>query len=236
MLGFQHHSPGGVDVFGSYTYSHTEDNWIPASGMELLLPTGALPADGDWLEGRSGYDVPHRLALGAEITAPAIRALRLGLLYRYRSGYPFTPGFRAGVDANADGVPGNDPAFLDPAIPGLSDLMADWSCLGDSSGGFAVRNSCRTDGVQTLDARVSLGLLTFGRATARLVLDGLNLLAAGDDVPDRALLVVDPTGSLSTDPATGVTTVPLLANPHFGQPLGSLGTGRVLRVGFQLNY
>jgi hypothetical protein len=237
LLGFQHHSPGGLDLFGSYTYSRTEDNWVPASGTELVLPTAApVPDGGDWLEGRSAYDVPHRLTLGAETAVPGLSALRLGLLYRYRSGRPFTPGFRAGVDANGDGVPGNDPAPLDATIPGLSEQIAAWSCLGGQSGGLAERNSCRTDGVQTLDARLSLRFLRLGGVSARLVLDGLNLLADGDEVPDRALLLVDPAGSLSTDPATGVTTVPLVANPHFGQPLGTLGGGRVLRVGLQLSY
>ena len=55
-------------------------------------------------------------------------------------------------------------------------------------------------------------------------------------VVDRALYLVDGNAALVTDPGTGVVTVPLVANPNFGQPLARRATGRAIRVGVRLNY
>jgi hypothetical protein len=69
-----------------------------------------------------------------------------------------------------------------------------------------------------------------------LVVDGLNLLDAEYAYVDRALYLVDPAGSITTDPATGTVTVPLVANPNFGKAIRRYGSGRALRFGIRVNY
>jgi hypothetical protein len=234
----EHQPGGGIELFAGYTYSATEDNWIPSSGTALELPLAPFPTgEGtDWMEGRSDFDVPHRAVAGVELSSGLLGGLRTGVFYRYRSGSPFTPGFRDGVDANADGSFRNDPAFVDRSIPGMEALLDGWECLQDQMGGFAERNSCRTGGMHSLDARVALGVTRLGRYTAELIVDGINLLATRADLPDPALYLLDPAGSVAGDAATGRFTVPLVANENFGRPLGLLGSGRRLQLGFRLSH
>lgn len=217
-----------------YTYSRTEDNWLGARGspdMQLSPFPGNLNG-ADWADGRSDFDVPHRLVLGAEVN---LGVARVAGFYGYRSGYPFTPGFRDGVDANADGSWRNDPAYVDGALPGVTDLFAEWTCLDRNAGGFAERNACRGPAIQRLDARLVLGPFRLG-APVEIVLDALNLLDAEYVEVDRALFLVDPAGTVTEDPAAGTVTVPLVANPGFGRPIRRYGSGRTLRLGLRVNY
>lgn len=223
--------------FGRYTYSRTTDDWTWAR----LDGTGPRPLATDtvagqpWADGTSDFDVPHRFTAGAEFSLPSALAPTLTVVYRYRSGYPFTPGFRDGVDVNGDGSAGNDPAFVDPAVPGMDALIARWSCLRADAGGFAERNACRQAGVHALDARLSLDLLHAGRLSGAIVLEGLNLLESDTGIPDRALYIVDATRA-PADPNATVVDVPLLANPHFGQVLVRQTPGRTIRLGLRLSY
>ena len=226
------HHLARVRLFGSYTYSRTEDNLVFVGGPELQLnphPDG-LDAK-DWLDGRSDFDVPHRVTIGAELD---LTVFRLAGFFRHQSGFPFTPGFPPGVDANGDGSAHNDPAFVDDGIPGIADLLGRQDCLRSQVGRFAERNSCRADGTNTLDVRLALRL--FERAGYRLdlVADGLNLLDSTPSRLDRALYLVDDTGTLVTDPVTGNVTVPLVANPNFGREAHSFATGRWVRLGVRL--
>ncbi|HEX2187792.1 MAG TPA: carboxypeptidase-like regulatory domain-containing protein, partial [Longimicrobiaceae bacterium] len=216
-VAFEHRAASPLTAFGSYTYSSTEDNWVGARGgwPEAQLAPFAGREGNDWTEGRSDFDVPHRAVLGAELGLGGRIAPRLAAVYRFRSGHPFTPGFRPGVDANGDGSARNDPAFVDPGVPGFAEAASGWDCL--AAGGFAVRNSCRQDGVHSLDARIALDLLRTGRGSASLVVDGLNLLSSDAGEPDTALYLVDPARSLGT--ADGRVTLPLVANPNFGSPV-----------------
>jgi hypothetical protein len=147
---------------------------------------------------------------------------------------PFTPSVRGGVDANGDGDWRNDPAFIDAAMPGMADLLADNSCLENDAGGFASRNACRGEMIHRLDVRVALriGQLNVGRL--ELLLEGLNVLAPATGPIDRALLLVDPTGTLSTNSTTGVTTVPYIVNPNFGKLLTDRSPGVLWRVGVRI--
>ena len=52
---------------------------------------------------------------------------------------------------------------------------------------------------------------------------------------DRALLLIDPSGSITTD-AQGNVVLPLVANPHFGKLLIRRGEGRVVRIGLRVGY
>jgi hypothetical protein len=232
----EHRASPNLDAFASYTFSRTEDNWSPAgytaAGADLSPRLGGT---GDWMEGVSNFDVPHRLVVGVEAGTPALAGLRAAVLYRYASGSPFTPGFRAGVDANGDGSSRNDPAFIDPQVPGTETLLEAWSCLREQSGAFAERNSCRGEARQSLDARLSLGFLRAGRYTAALVVDALDLLASESPVHDSALYLVDPAGEVTRD-GDGRVTVPLIANEQFGRSIGALHQGRSIRLGLRLSY
>ena len=220
-----------------YTYSNTKDNWFMARDGYGLAEPSPFPAGGgtDWTEGRSDFNVPHRAVVGAELAFPALRGARLAALYRFRSGYPFTPGFPAGVDANGDGSLRNDPAFVDAQSAGLAALAAQWSCLADQAGGFAERNSCRAKSASFLDARLAFGLFGSNGKNAELVIDALNLVSAGGEEIDRALYLVDAQRGLLAG-SNGQLIVPLIINPNFGAPLLRASASRTLRVGLRVSY
>jgi len=224
-----------LGFFASYTYSQTTDNWLAgASGNGMQSQLSPFPDDATdaWREGTSDFDLPHRMSAGLDLRLGGAVQPHITALYRYRSGYPFTPGFRDGVDINGDGASGNDPAYIDTNITGTSELVSSWGCLRSQTGRFAERNSCREDAVHSLNLRVGLTLLR----SAAIVVEGLNLIESSQAQVDRALYLIDRNTSLTTDQAQGKVTVPLVANPHFGEPLVRFGTGRVLRIGLQLNY
>lgn len=156
--------------------------------------------------------------------------------YRYRSGHPYTPGFRDGVDINGDGSAVNDPAFVDDQISGMDAVIAASECLRSQVGRFVERNSCREPGVDRLDLRVELGPVRVATYPVRVLVDVLNVLDAEAPVTDRALYLVDPAGSVTLDPATGTVAVPLVANPDFGTPRALRGSGRAIRLGVRVNY
>jgi len=224
----------GLTLSTGYTYSRTEDNWLGARGIpeQQVTPFPDSLGGRDWADGRSDFDVPHRFAFGAELDFGSVR---LAGFYGYRSGDPFTPGFRDGVDANADGSWRNDPAYVDDQVPGVPDLFSAWPCLREQVGRFADRNSCRGPTVQRLDLRLALGPFRLGYPI-EVTVDALNVLDAEYADVDRALYLVDPAGSLTTDPASGVLTVPLVANPGFGRVIRRFGSGRALRLGIRVNY
>jgi hypothetical protein len=210
-----------ADLFVSYTRSETTDNWLGGPGLSPLLPDTA------WSEGTSDYDVPDRLTATASVhLSPAT----LSAAYRYRSGLPFTPRYRVGVDANGDGSLGNDVAYVDAAV--VDPLLADWSCLDGQVGGFAVRNSCRGPAAHSLDVRLQVRVGRLGGKDASLVLDAFNLVESKDGVIDDALVLVDPAGSITS--AGGTVTIPLTVNPDFGSVLYKASRGRMLRVGVRI--
>ena len=73
-----------------------------------------------------------------------------------------------------------------------------------------------------------------GATPVHIVLDGLNLVESDVGLRDHALYLVDRTGTVTTNPGTGVTTVPLIANPAFGNVLARRTTGLVLRLGVRV--
>jgi len=217
----------GADLLASYTYSAARDNWssgwtAPASAF-LTSGLGAVAPDAP-----ADFDVPNRLVLGAGVRGPF--GTHLAALYRYRSGLPFTPALAPGVDANADGTAGNDPAFVDSALPGMSALLSRWSCVSSQQGHFAARNSCRAPGVHSLDMRAALDLFRFGQGEVQITVDGLGLIQSDTGILDTALLQIDPAGKLAGD------NLPLAVNPRFGTVVGSQAPGRIVRVGLSFNW
>jgi hypothetical protein len=160
-----------LDLLVSYTYSETTDNWIGASRGSGATELSPLLPDADWSEGTSDFDVPHRLTASA--TARAGLAT-VSALYRFQSGYPFTPRYRDGVDANGDGALRNDVAYVDAAM--VDPLVSDWPCLDSQVGGFAVRNACRGPSNHSLDVRLRFRVGTLAGREASLVVDGFTLI------------------------------------------------------------
>lgn len=225
----------GLSFRLAYTYSRTNDNWaLGRSGDPVDQLTPLPDASEDWLDGKSDLDIPHRLSVFSTYAFPGKQGLEISARYRYRSGLPFTPGFRSGVDLNGDGSGENDPAFLDNAITGTSELIADHDCLGDQVGEFAERNSCREDGVHALDLRLGLRLpFQVMGSDLRVMIDAFNVVSSEAGIVDRAVYLVDP-----AQPLTGVGTVniPLVANPGFGSLLVRRGEPRIVRLGLKVDY
>jgi hypothetical protein len=234
----EHDDGGALALFARYTYSRTTDNWLARSdgGPDSQISPFAESGADDWREGISDYDLTHRVAAGAELRMGAASGPRLGVVYRYRSGYPFTPGFPTGVDVNGDGSGRNDPAFVDEGVTGASGIVRAWNCLASQSGRFAERNSCREPGAHSLDLRVGLALGRADGFSAELVAEGLNLIEPSVGELDTALYRIDGTRTLSEDTSRRVVTIPLVANPDFGKRLSRIGTGRTLRVGVQVSF
>ena len=226
---------GGVGLSMAYTYSQTTDNWLVGPGSTPLSQLTPFPDSlgaEDWADGVSSFDVPHDFVLAAEIPLPL--GARLAGLYRIRSGYPFTPGFPAGVDANGDGSSVNDPAFVNSAAAGMSTVFDQWPCVAAQAQQFARRNSCRGPSQQRLDLRLSIGLRSRGHFRADLIVDAIAVLEPDGAMRDAALYRLDPAAPLTVDPTTGVTTVPVAVNPGFGRELRSRSTGRYVRFGLRL--
>ena len=219
---------GGLHLLAEYTWSKTTDNWFGARAASLdgqVLPLADSTGFSAWAKGRSDFDVPHHLVLGLSIP---IRGAALTALYRLRSGYPFTPGFRDGVDMNGDGSGRNDPAFVSDTVAGAADVINGNACLRTQVGQISERNSCRDPIAGALDLRLSVPL----RHNAQLLVDVMNAIATGQDVMDHALYLVDPAAPLVT--AGSVTRVPLLANPNFGKTLWKRTPGILFRAGVRI--
>jgi hypothetical protein len=224
----EHSGPGSLELFAGFTLSETEDNWWGASSAqpEASLPP-AVNSDQDWVEGASDFDVRHRVAAGFRLGLP-FEGASVSAVYRFRSGLPFTPGFR-GVDANLDGSAWNDPAFV-PALP--ADLSSRWPCLEESAGTVVTRNSCRGEGVHRVDVRFAVGLFPVGGSALQLVVDGLDLAGGDREVIDTALLVLDSGGQITRSGET--VSIPYRINPGFGTAVKTGVTGRALRIGLRL--
>lgn len=234
-----------VALHASYTYSETEDNWLLGNDRDPETQINPFPLDiygTGWARGRSDLDVPHRLVLGTELKIPGQYGPSIAGLYRFQSGYPFTPGFRDGVDVNGDGSARNDVAFIDPAIAGTDQLVASWPCLATRLEKFAVRNSCRGPDLHSLDARLSLNVVQNDRYAAQFVIDGLNLLGSDAGVVDRAVYLIDPaTGSGGApeticDSSQPACSIPFVINPEFGQVRTRYAPQRMIRLGLRLSY
>lgn len=226
----------GLDLMLLYTFSKTTDNWFGArsgSAEATLVPFPDSVGEGSWIDGTSDFDVPHRLVVGAQARLGGRLGPRIGVMYRYQSGYPFTPGFRDGVDANADGSGRNDPAFVTDTVSGAATLVAATSCLRGQAGGLARRNSCRGPAMGSLDITFGLALWSRGGRSAELTADVIGAIRSGQELSDRALYLVDAAAPMTTSPA-GVTSVPLVANPRFGAALASQDPGAIVRVGLRV--
>jgi len=222
-----------------YTFSRTRDNLVgllEPDAADQLSPFPEGIGGQVWDAGISDLDVPHRLAAGLEFRSNGAHPISLAVRGRFRSGLPFTPGFRPGVDVNGDLGGNNDPVSLeDLPSPSGSDIHA--SCQRISVGGFAARNSCRASGVGSLDARLGIPIpIATGSSRLVLTVEAFNLIASTTGVVDQAALLIDPAGSLTANPITGAVQIPFVPNPSFGTLLRRGGEPRVLRFGLRMEY
>ncbi len=209
-----------VKLTASFTHSATRDEWPGAGmlpGVQELPPFPGVDGLDDWQDGISDLDAPNRAMAAVDVRLPVITGVHFGALYRMASGLPFTPGFGSAVDANGDGVIGNDPAYVDDALPGMDDLLTRWPCLRENAGRFAERNSCRLPTRRSIDAWVTAALPVMEGVRTELRLEGIDLSPRGLGIYDTALYVLDPNGSLTVDPVSGRVHVPLAVNSHFRQ-------------------
>jgi hypothetical protein len=221
---------GGWSLRTSYQFSRTEDN-VPGLGLgDPLLGLDPFPGSTvDWREGRSDLDVPHR---GVAEAVTGVGPLQLAAVYTLRSGSPFTPGFRPGVDVNGDGSGWNDPAILTGA-PEARALLAAWGCDAPGADGALPRNACRGEAVHGLDVRVSWDGIRAGGLAVSLVVEALGLVEPTEGLRDTALYLVDASTPLA-EPSGGTQALPLVANPLFGEFIRPWVPGRLLRIGFRL--
>jgi len=232
-VGVEYRGPS-LDFFSSYTRSRTRDNWVGAAAgvPEAQLPPG-LPVVDDWTEGTSDFDVPDRLVAGLTLGVGSDRVVTATGIVRYESGLPFTPGYRPGVDINGDGSSLNDVAWV-PGGGEVASLLTDWPCLNDQLDGFAERNSCRGPSRTGLDVRVRARLAQLGPRRLELEVDAYGLIESKEGLRDTALLLVNPSGAITSSPDGGTVTVPVTVNPNFGRVIVPTGRGRMLRVGLRI--
>ena len=232
-IGVEHRS-AALDFFASYTHSQTRDNWVgAAAGVPDAQMQPGVPVDGDWSEGTSDFDVPDRVVGGITVGLGPDRVVSATAVGHYESGLPFTPGYRAGVDANGDGSSLDDVAWV-PDAGALAGLLSDWPCLSDQVGSFAQRNACRGPARTSVDVRVRARLTSVGGRRLELTVDTYNLVERVEGLRDTALLLVDPNGSIGSSADGGTLTLPLSVNPDFGKVIAPTGLGRMIRIGLRL--
>jgi len=225
-----------LSIMANYSFSDTEDNVL---GLRSGDPADQLsPFPGrlngiDWAEGRSDFDVPHRVAATLRYRSEGRTSVTAAVRARAQSGLPFTPGFQPGVDLNGDGSGNNDPAFLNLSDAGIRSLLDAHGC--DVVSGFAERNSCRSDTQYGVDLSIGVGIpVSAGGRHLTLTVDAYNVTSSESGPVDRALLLVNPAGTLSP-PGSRTVNLSLVPNPRFGSILSRRDDPRLFRVGLRID-
>lgn len=228
------HAAEGWGFRASYLFSRSEDNMPGILSGDPSAGLDPFPLrEEDWRDGRSDLDLPHRAAVEGRVEIPGLAGSEIAAIYTFRSGLPFTPGFRPGVDLNGDGSWSNDPAILAGA-PDASALLAEWGCETGAEGGILPRNACRGSAVHDMDLRLVLGGVSLGGLSLAVTGEVLGVFESSDGFRDTALFLVDPSAPLDLS-SDGVLSVPLVANPTFGEILRPHIPGRVFRFGVRVN-
>ena len=189
----------GLEFNAAYTYSHALDVMSMTSDItNSNYNFGAL--DGTIANRNlrtSSFDRPHKVSISGTVNAPF--GARFSLIYNGLSGTPFT--YVVSGDANADGVFGNDLAYVarnraDVSMDGnggnvagfgtaaqqdsvfglLDSYINNEPCLRDNRGRLAPRNSCRNPWQNFLNARLSWAIPTVSGHTLEITADMLNVL------------------------------------------------------------
>ncbi|TMI71487.1 MAG: TonB-dependent receptor [Bacillati bacterium ANGP1] len=189
----------GLEFSAAYTYSHSLDVMSMTSDITSSnYNFGAL--DGTIANRNlrtSAFDRPHKVSISGTVNAPF--GARFSLIYNGVSGTPFT--YVVSGDANADGVFGNDLAYVarnraDMSMDGngasaagfgtvaqqdsvygiLDAYINNEPCLRDNRGRLLPRNSCHNSWQNFLNARLSWAIPTVSGHTLEITADMLNVL------------------------------------------------------------
>jgi hypothetical protein len=189
----------GLEFSAAYTYSHALDvmsmtSDITSSNYNFGALDGAI-ANRNLRT--SAFDRPHKISISGTVDAPF--GARFSLIYNGLSGTPFT--YVVSGDANADGVFGNDLAYVarnraDMSMDGnggnvagfgtavqqdsvfglLDSYINNAPCLQDNRGRLLPRNACRNPWQNFLNARLSWAIPTLSGHTLEITADMLNVL------------------------------------------------------------
>ncbi len=135
-----------------YTYSNAKD-LMSLTSSQALSNFQFAPLDGtiqDRNARPSAFDRPHKITLTGTANLPY--GFGIGLSYVGQSGTPYT--WTVNGDVNADGINGNDVAFIpaaagdislmDPSqFDGLNAFIESQDCLRGARGRFVKRGECR---------------------------------------------------------------------------------------------
>src|SRR5947209_652260 len=198
-LQLQKRFTNGLEFNVAYTYSHSLDvmsmtSDITSSNYNFGALDGTIPNRN---LRTSAFDRPHKVSISGTVNAPF--GARFSLIYNGVSGTPFT--YVVSGDANADGVFGNDLAYVarnrsDMSMDGNGGSVAGFGtvaqqdsvygildsyinnepCLRDNRGRLAPRNSCRNPWQNFLNARLSWAIPTISGHTLEITADMLNVL------------------------------------------------------------
>ena len=189
----------GLEFSAAYTYSHSLDVMSMTSDITSSnYNFGAL--DGTVASRNlrtSSFDRPHKVSISGTVNVPF--GGRFSLIYNGLSGTPFT--YVVSGDANADGVFGNDLAYVprnraditmdgngggaagfgtaaqQDSVFGLLDkYITNEPCLQNNRGRLAPRNTCRNPWTNFLNARLSWAVPTVAGHTLEITADMLNVL------------------------------------------------------------
>ncbi|WPB76649.1 carboxypeptidase regulatory-like domain-containing protein [Archangium violaceum] len=141
-----------LDVSVAYSYTDSKD-LISLTSSQALSNFQFAPVDGS-LEERnlrpSAFDRTHRVTLTATGQFPL--GFNAGIIYTGQSGLPYS--WTVNGDVNADGINGNDLAFIpadpsqislqDPAqYEALNNFVNSQQCLREAKGSIIQRGACR---------------------------------------------------------------------------------------------
>ncbi|PTL84690.1 hypothetical protein DAT35_06385 [Vitiosangium sp. GDMCC 1.1324] len=152
-----------VDVSVAYSYTDARDR-ISLTSSQALSNFQFSPIDGD-IQDRylrpSAFDRTHRITLTAIGTLPY--GFNAGVIYTGQSGLPYT--WVVNGDVNADGISGNDLAFIpanasqislqDPSqYEALNKFIDSQDCLRQAKGRLVQRGECRNPWQNFLNLRL----------------------------------------------------------------------------------
>lgn len=220
----------------AYTRAYDNSSFSCCTSQEgFSTPTAGDPnfvgdfgdeVNGTW--GPSDFERRHTFVANFLYRAP-LGIMATGI-FRSQSGTPWTPVVDG--DINADGLSGNDRAFVgtdlrfktaeDRAL--LQQLIAENECLAEQVGQIVRRNSCRNPWFNSFDVRLAREFATFSGQRVELLLDLFNVLNGLSDDWGRFVGVFGAEQELLA--ATGfdedTQEVVYAVNPNFGEtrPVG----------------
>jgi len=203
VIGSLRYRTDAWDVSGSYTYSRNRDDFsrscCTSTSQYAALEAGTnLNNEIDGNFGYSENDIPHSGTVSVLWRAPY--GINVSGIWRTFAGRPFTPQINSSVDANGDGIRGNDRVYIprdraDISIDGnggtagvgttaqqdsvyrvLDGVINRFDCLATQRGRIAARNTCRNPGRSLLDIKLSRQIATIGGQTLELMADFFNVL------------------------------------------------------------